>query len=144
MPTSWAIDLKNLASPSSRFMASPVESQTWIIQDPVGFQHACGVTEVVDEGRATEVIYLDLRKAFDTILHYILVSELERHGFDRWTSQWIRNWLGGRTQRVMFGVSQGSVLGPALFNIFEIECTLSKFADDTKLCGAVNILQGGP
>lgn len=59
-----------------------------------------GVKTEVDKRSTTDEIYLELYKAFDTVLH-IFVSKLGRHGFGRWTTQWIKNSLDSRTQRVV-------------------------------------------
>ncbi|TRZ23317.1 hypothetical protein HGM15179_003783 [Zosterops borbonicus] len=118
------------------------------------------VTHLVDAGRAVDVVYIDFSKAFDTVSHSTLLDKLAACGLDRSTLCWVRNWLDGQAQRVV-GNGAASSWGQSpvvslrglwwcqLCSIFslmtwmreEIESTISRSADDTKLGACIDLLQ---
>jgi len=75
-------------------------------------------------------VFIDLKKAFDTIDHKILLHKLDPYGFHGLINKWFSSYLDGRTQTTQIGsyiskrqnttcgVPQGSVLGPLLFLIY--------------------------
>ena len=113
-------------------------------------------TRALDEGYGIDVVYLDYRKAFDTVPHKRLLLKLRNYGFTEKYIKWIENFLTGRKMRVginnsysrwtdiLSGVPQGSVLGPLLFILYVndlpswITNSMRMFADDTKVWSRVS------
>lgn len=105
----------------------------------------------MDEGFATGIIFIDLKKAFDTVNHSILLKKLENYGVTENEHKWFQSYLSNRSQtvginsslsdfdNVSIGIPQGSILGPLLFTIFvnclpsNLDCKTVMYADDTSL-----------
>ena len=117
-------------------------------------------TGVIEDGDQVDVIYTDICKAFDRLLHSVLLKKLNSIGVHSAMLAWIQSYLGDREQfvkvsgwisrpiSVTSGVPQGSHLGPLLFILFMNDVTdaiiYSKclmFADDLKIfCRVKSIL----
>ncbi|KAK4818859.1 LOW QUALITY PROTEIN: hypothetical protein QYF61_020078 [Mycteria americana] len=108
------------------------------LSNPISFYDK--FTRLVDEGKAVDVVFLDSSKAFDTVPHSIVLDKLFSCEMSRYMMCWVKNWLKGRVV--------GSILGPVLFDIFindlkaGLECTISKFAEDTNWEGQDALQRG--
>ena len=114
--------------------------------------------KAIDENKDIQIIYCDVKKAFEKVWHKGLIFKLKQLGITGPLLSWFDDYLNNRYQRVCIrgqysswriipaGVPQGSVLGPLLFMVYindlvmNINCNIKLYADDTTLYVTTNDL----
>ncbi|KAL9982533.1 hypothetical protein ACROYT_G004584 [Oculina patagonica] len=107
----------------------------------------------IDSKKVVGVVFIDFQKAFDSVSHSILIHKLKHYfGIDGNLLDWLKDYLSNRKQftvmngkksdyaQVTYGIPQGSVLGPTLFNLYKSDLPDSvtsgevyMYADDTSI-----------
>ena len=133
-----------------------------------GFRKGCGAQDCllamleywkseVDKGKVFGALLTDLSKAFDCLSHELIIAKLNAYGFSLPALKLVQNYLSERQQRtkinqsyslweeILFGLPQGSILGPILFNIFLSDLFLvvrdvnfPSYADDNTIYQSAN------
>ena len=109
------------------------------------------ILKTMNRSECTLLVLADSSKAFDTVKYRSVLEKMNVLGFSKSYLKWTVNYLCGREQFVQiddriskpvsisFGVPQGSIMGPLIFNIYiddrqgKLDCACHQYADDATI-----------
>jgi hypothetical protein len=159
VPSTFALILEKLVC---RKLLHYLENQRILVKQQFGFRQKHSTTQAAlrvandillaaDTGGKTGVVFVDVKNAFPSANHQILLNKLAHYGVSGSLHKWFTSYLHDRTMYVELqgvqsqlhgitkGVPQGSALGPVLFSLYindivnTVTCSATLFADDLEL-----------